>query len=157
MMYTKRVAILYKSMHHGNTKKLLDAIVAAHPDVVLVEAGRASFDPAAFDVVGFASGIYMGKAHKAVRQALAEMDAAQGKEAFFLYTCGSEKDGGKYGETFVDALREKGFRTLGAWWCLGYDTFGPLLLIGGLYKGRPNEKDRADAVAFFERMVEANA
>ena len=32
-----KTAIAYYSMHHGNTKKLLDAIVAADPSVVLMK------------------------------------------------------------------------------------------------------------------------
>lgn len=31
-----KTAIIYQSPHHGNTKKLLDAIVTAHPEVALI-------------------------------------------------------------------------------------------------------------------------
>ncbi|MBN1777923.1 MAG: hypothetical protein JW811_07355 [Clostridiales bacterium] len=61
-----KTIILYRSPHHGNTKKLLDAIVQADPDVVLAKAGEDDFDIAQFDTVGIASGVYAGKPHRSV-------------------------------------------------------------------------------------------
>lgn len=38
---------------------------------------------------------------------------------------------------------------LGEFGCKGYDTFGPFKLVGGIAKGRPNERDLEKAQAFF--------
>ena len=53
-----KTAILFYSKHHGNTKKLLDAIAAADPDVDLVDvttAGKTNLS--GYDRIGIASGI----------------------------------------------------------------------------------------------------
>ena len=36
-----KTAIIYYSQHHGNTKKLLDAMAAADPDLTLIDATSA--------------------------------------------------------------------------------------------------------------------
>lgn len=38
-------------------------------------------------------------------------------------------------------LSEKGASVIGSFNCKGFDTFGPLKIIGGKGKGRPNEED----------------
>ena len=51
-------AIAYYSKHHGNTKKLLDAIaIAADIDLIDVTADE-NTDLSGYDRIGFASGIY---------------------------------------------------------------------------------------------------
>ena len=146
-----KTAILYLSPHHGNTKKLLDAIAAAHPDVRLFEAGKETFDPAQYDLVGFASGIYMSKMHKAVVQAMEAMEGG-GRKAFLLFTCG-DSHGGKFSGKYLDLLRQRGFAPCGVYWALGHDSFGPFRLIGGLNKGRPNAEEIAGAVRFYEGLL----
>ncbi len=145
-----RIAIVYRSPHHGNTKKLLDAIQSAHPEVTLVQAGEDTVSLASFDVIGFASGIYMGKLHAAVRKAIAGIDGT-GRKAFALFTCG-DPAGGKYGDKCLSAIRERGFETLGYSWCKGLDSFGPLKLIGGVNKGKPDAQDLQNAVKFYESL-----
>ena len=52
-------AIVYFSRHHGNTKKLLDAIKEAEPAVDLIDVtAPQTTDLSAYDRIGFASGIY---------------------------------------------------------------------------------------------------
>ena len=101
-------------------------------------------------MLGFASGIYAGKLHRKVRAAMESADG-KGRKAFVLYTCGDPK-GGKYGERAVETLRLRGFETLGTYFCVGLDSFGPLKLVGGVNKGRPNEEDIRGAVAFFDGL-----
>ncbi len=144
-------AIVYRSPHHGNTKRLLDAILKAHPEVTLIHAGVDAFAPEAYDFIGFASGVYAGKLHRMVRKVLDDV-AGDGRKAFVIYTCGDPK-GEKFGGRFIKALREKGFDTRGYYWCLALDTFGPLKLIGGMNKGKPDEDDVRGAVAFYESLI----
>ena len=51
-------AIVYYSKHHGNTKKLLDAIATAEEVTLIDVTAAASTDLTSFDRIGFASGIY---------------------------------------------------------------------------------------------------
>jgi hypothetical protein len=145
-----KTLILYRSPHHGNTKKLLDAIARAYPDVDLCKAGEDAFDPARYDAVGIASGVYAGKPHRALRKAL-EGIAGNGRMAFAVHTCG-DKAGGKYGERFLSLLRQSGFSPRGFYWSVGHDSFGPLRLIGGINKGRPDDDDMQGAVRFYASL-----
>lgn len=145
-----KTAIVYRSPHHGNTKMLLDAIVQAHPDVELIHAGKESLDSSKYDAIGFASGIYMGKLHREVRKAMDGL-TGDGRKAFVLFTCG-DTAGGKYADRVMELLQQKGFETRGYFWCVGLDTVGPLVLFGGVHKGRPNADDAKDAVKFFESL-----
>ncbi len=142
-----KTAVVYYSRHHGNTKKVLDAI-AQHYDLTLIDALEAKdTDLSGYDLIGFASGIYYSKFHKSVLQ-FAKDHLPQNKNVFFLYTCGAKKD--SYTDAIASAIDGKGAAILGSFGCLGFDTFGPFKLIGGIAKGRPNEEDLADAVKFFE-------
>ncbi len=52
-------AIIYYSNHHGNTKKLLDAIAASDDSVTLIDTTeQKDADLSSFDRIGLASGIY---------------------------------------------------------------------------------------------------
>ena len=46
-----KTAIVYYSKHHGNTKKLVDAIVAAHPDVDTFNAMEEIPDLSGYDCI----------------------------------------------------------------------------------------------------------
>ena len=53
-----KTAIIYYSQHHGNTKKLLDAIAQKH-EVTLIDVTQTKeCDLTEYDRVGLASGIY---------------------------------------------------------------------------------------------------
>ena len=63
-----KTAIVYYSAHHGNTKKVLDAI-AGKFEVTPIDAVKApDADLTGYDLIGFASGIYYSKFHKSVLQ-----------------------------------------------------------------------------------------
>jgi len=147
-----KTAIVYYSKHHGNTKKLLDAI-ATSEDVDLIDAaGGPDVELSAYDLVGFASGIYYSKFHESVLQ-VADKNLPQGKNVFLLYTCGTKR------KNYTDMIRKiidaKCAQLLGVHGCRGFDTFGPLKLIGGIAKGRPNDEDVAGAVGFFREIVKS--
>ena len=59
-----KTAIIYASPHHGNTKKLIDAIATKH-EVTLIDATQTKDqDLSDYDLIGYASGIYFQKYHK---------------------------------------------------------------------------------------------
>lgn len=144
-----KTAILYESTHHGNTKKLLDAIQARY-EVTLIDATGAVPSLEEYDVIGIASGVAYGKFYKEIL-AQTEAKLPNGKKVFFLYTAGKPSD------SHTNAVRAiaqaKGCACLGAFGCKGYDTYGPFKLIGGLNRGAPTEKDIQAAVEFCGRMM----
>ena len=144
-----KTAIIYYSEHHGNTKKLLDAI-AKQGDVTLIEAtGSPDTNLSEYDLIGFASGIYYSKFHDTVLQ-FAKSNLPENKKVFLIYTYGMNRK--SYTDTITQLVNLKCSKILGAYGCPGFDTFGPLKLIGGIAKGRPNDGDIDGAVKFFVEM-----
>ena len=146
----KKAVIIYHSEHHGNTKKLVEAIAAAYT-VELVEAEKAAdVDFSGYDAIGFASGIYMSGFHPSL-EALAGSAVLRGKQAFVLYTSGSGS--AKYAVAFTEKIKEAGLALLGVYQCKGFDTYGPFKLVGGIAKGHPTAEEITGAVRFFEQQV----
>lgn len=143
-----KTAIIYYSKHHENTKKLLDAVKAASDDeITLIDVTLTpSADLKEYDLIGFASGIYYSKFEKRVLE-FAKKNTPYGKDVFFLYTCGAEKEG--YTKAVRQALADKNVNILGEYGCLGFDSFGPFKLIGGIAKNHPNDAEIAGAVDFY--------
>ncbi len=143
-------AIVFYSQHHGNTKKLLDAIKNADPSVELIDVtAQPTADLSAYDRVGFASGVYFSAFAK---QIISYADAylPEGKDVFYVYTHGAPKG------DFLKAMREvadkKHCKELGEYRCQGYDTFGPFKLVGGIAKGHPTEEEIKGAIAFYKGL-----
>lgn len=144
-----KTAIVYYSKHHGNTKKLLDAI-AKNNEVTLIDVTQTpNADLSGFDRIGFASGIYYSKFHKSLLQFMDE-NLPYDKSVFFLYTYGAKKKG--YTEAAAQAAKSKNAEILGSFGCFGFNTYGPFKVIGGIAKGHPDSSELANAVAFYEGL-----
>lgn len=144
-----KTAIVYYSEHHGNTKKLLDAIAAKH-DVTLINVTKTpETDLSGYDRIGLASGIYYSSFAKHLL-AYAEEHLPEGKDVFYIFTHGAPKG------MFLNAVRKiaeaKHCRELGDYHCQGFDTFGPFKLVGGIAKGHPTEDEISGAVSFYEGL-----
>lgn len=143
-----KTVIVFESTHHGNTKKLVDAI-AAKNEIDLIDATETdSVNYEDYDIIGFASGAAYGKFYKKITS-LAQ-SVPSGKKVFFLYSCG--KNNKDYSENIRRILEEKGCISLGSYGCSGYDTFGPLKLIGGINKGHPDGTEIKGAVDFYASL-----
>ena len=143
-----KTAIIYYSAHHGNTRKLAEAIAQGR-DVTLIDALAAkSADLSGYDLIGFASGIYFGKFHQSVVE-FAKNNLPDGKKAFFLSTYG----GSNGTRTIEETVKAKGVRIVGSFGCKGYDTFGPFKLVGGICKGHPDEADLKNACRFLDGLM----
>lgn len=144
-----RTAIVYYSKHHGNTKKLLDALAEGKAMDLIDVTNVHKQDLSEYDVIGFASGIYYGRFQSGVLK-FAEDNLPHGKKVFFIYTCGAKR------KSYTDAVRKiaeaKNAEILGEYACPGWDTFGPFQFIGGIAKGHPDEKDIREGIAFFENI-----
>lgn len=151
-----KTAIVYVSIHHGNTEKVAKTFAKVlNADLKKPE----QIDPNSlldFELIGFGSGIYFGKHHKSLLE-FAEKLPPTNKKAFIFSTCG-----GTHGKTFSvenfhkplkTILTAKGFNIVGEFNCAGFDTFGPLKLVGGISKGRPNEEDLKNAERFAENLI----
>jgi flavodoxin len=141
-----RTAIVYVSKHHGNTKKLVDAIAEKYEITAIDAMKHSTFDLSEFDRIGFASGIAGSKFYPQMRKIMKEK-LPEGKDVFFLYTCGFKTN--RYCNAVRKIAEKKKARILGEYGCLGYDTVGPFKLIGGIAKGHPDKTDIQKAVEFY--------
>ena len=141
--------IIYASTHHGNTKKVVDAI-AKEFDVELVDATQVhEKDLSGYDLIGFASGIYAAQFHQQIKS-FAQVNLPQNKKIFFIMTSAMNKD---FSKSMAESIKGKNAEVVGKFTCHGYNTFGPFKLVGGTSKGHPDENDLKDAVEFYRRLV----
>ncbi len=149
-----KTAIIYAPVHHKNTEKLVSAVSAAIPDVLLLDATSVILkDLSSYDVIGIASGIFYGKMHKAVLK-FAEENLPEHKKAFVMITSGQSNK--SYGNEAKTLITTRNCTYLGTYDCRGFDTFGPFKLVGGLQKGHPTEDEIAGAVEFVKKIVDAH-
>ena len=143
-------AIIYYSKHHGNTKKLLDAIAAADPEVELVDATeKHEQDLSRYDKIGFASGIYYNKFAEQIIN-FAKVNLATGKDVFFIATAGNPTK--SCFNSIAAVTEEKHCKELGHYISKGFDTYGPFKLVGGLQKGHPTEEEIEGSVEFYKGL-----
>lgn len=147
----KKVAIIYASTHHGNTRKLVDAISQKYPVTQIDAMVQTQADLSEYDLIGFASGIDFGEYYPPVKTFL-KNNLPENKPVFFLYTCAMVRDG--FTKTIREEAMKKNALFLGEYGCRGFNTYGPWKLIGGMNKGHPSAEELAEAVAFFESLTE---
>lgn len=142
-----KTAIIFASVHHGNTRKIVEQI-ARNNDVDLIDATQVKEkDLSEYDRIGFASGIYYGKFHQSVLD-FASANLPGYKEVFLICTHG----GSASYQSIETIIKDKHCNVIGKFSCKGYDTFGPFKLVGGLAKGHPNEKDLTAAMEFYQSL-----
>lgn len=137
-----KTAIIYISVHHGNTKKVVNEM-AELLDADLFDLTKQEVDITQYDVIGLASGCFYRNMHKRIIKFAAETDFLQRQRVFLVCTCGiAYRD---YTKSTKRILNKKGVEVIGSFQCRGFDTFGPFEKIGGVAKGHPNEKDLSKA------------
>ncbi|SFB35492.1 Flavodoxin [Acetitomaculum ruminis DSM 5522] len=148
---SKKAIIICASTHHGNTRKLANAIADKY-GVEIVDATKTKEkDLSEYDLIGFASGIYAGKLHQAVIN-FAKNNLSKNKDVFYIITSAMGKDQYKSIET---AIEGKNANVVGTFACKGYNTFGPFKLVGGTAKGHPDTDDINNALRFYEGLIGA--
>ena len=108
-------------------------------------------DLSEYDVIGFASGIYAFQFGSSAVE-FARKNLPQGKKVFFVYTYGLARGTGS--KDIIEAAIGKNAVILGEYSCKGYTDYGPFKLVGGMYKGHPNEDDLQAARSFIRSILE---
>ena len=146
-----KTAICFYSEHHGNTKKLLDALCAAHSDIALIDVtDRHEVDLSMYDIIGFASGIYFGKFAEPLLN-FARVNLPPQKEVFYIASCGSKRNG--YFKAISDVAKNKQCIEKGEYLSLGFDTYGPFKMVGGIAKGHPDDSEIQGVIDFYEGNI----
>jgi len=112
-----------------------------------------------YDLIGFGSGVYFGRLHSALFEwldKLPEVFPAQpntsGKPAFIFSTSGLSFLAPFWQAPLKAKLAQKGFDVIAEFHCRGFDTWGPLRLVGGINKHHPDQRDLERAATFAHRL-----
>jgi flavodoxin len=145
-----KALIIYESFHHGNTKKVAEAM-AGELDAELAMPRELDIKGLnAYDLIGFGSGIYKGRFHRNIRSLIDNLPPMN-KKVFLFYTCGMDL-GSRYTNEVADKLVHKGFDVVGKFSCPGWDTIPAVAWFGGIKKGHPNARDLERARAFAKSL-----
>lgn len=141
-----RTAIIYASTHHGNTKKLVDAIAKENQVDTIDIISKKDEDLTQYECIGIASGIVFSKYYPQVLDYL-ENKLPTGRKVFFLHTAGDPRE--NQNASAKKITDERNCECLGTYFCKGFDTFGPFKLIGGINKKHPDQSEIDGAVRFY--------
>lgn len=149
-----KVAILYHSYHHGNTRRVVEAMCQGHEVDVFDVTQSAPSDISCYDLVGFASGIYCFTMSRKLLSYGRE-HLRSGQRVFLVYTYGGESMKNRFGRHGREMIVSCGCELVGEFGCLGFNTYGPFGWFGGTAKGHPSECDLRRARVFFKGILEA--
>lgn len=145
--------IVCVSKSHGSTRRVADRMAAVLEAEVLEPE---SVDPeklCEYDLVGFGSGIYFMAFDSRLRDLIRRLPRVEGIRAFTFFTSGArEIPLFDYHKPIRNQLAAKGFEVIGSFSCRGFDTAAPFGFIGGINRGRPDDRDLGRAAAFAERL-----
>jgi flavodoxin len=142
------------SYHHKNTEKI--AKVFARVLDAQIRTPR-HIDPdelQEYGLIGFGSGIYDGKHHKALLDLADKLPKVTNRRAFIFSTSGmtGEAKVAKDHSPLREKLQSKGYTIVDEFGCAGFNTNSFLKLLGGMNKGRPNAKDLKRAEEFAQNL-----
>jgi len=145
-----KALIIYISVHHGNTERVAKVMAnILDADLLQVEQVDASMLEQ-YDLIGFGSGIYVGKHHNSLLDFVDKLPIMRNKKAFIFSTSGLRKMWfiHNFDKLLKEKLQWKGFDIIGQFSCRGYDTSQAAMVVGGINRGRPNARDLKQAEDF---------
>lgn len=145
-----KALIVYISVHHGNTEKVAKVMAnILDADLLQVRQVDASMLEH-YDLIGFGSGIYVGKHHENLLDFVDKLPMMRNKKAFIFSTSGLRKMRfiHNFDKPLKGKLQRKGFDIIGEFSCRGYDTSRAAMIVGGINRGRPSAKDLKQAEDF---------
>ena len=144
--------IILVSYHHNNTQKIAEVIakvinaeIKTPQQINLEELNQ-------YDLVGFGSGIYFWKHHKDLLELAEKLPQQINKKAFIFSTSANTQNTPKFHSLLREKLQSKGYTIAGEFNCAGFNTWGPLKLVGGTKKDRPNSDDLKSAEEFAKNL-----
>lgn len=156
MMYLviiMRAAIVYESLHHGNTKEVAEAMAATIGANLVRLRDRRKADLQEFDLVGIGSGIYGSRHHRDLVAFAARSHFRKGAQVFIFSTAGFPFLSGFWHRALRAELAKKEVTIAGELCLPGYDTYAIFGMIGGINRGRPGEEDLERAARFVRSIA----
>lgn len=159
MTASRSLFIVSASVHHGNTRKVADAIASATSGIVL-EPGAAAHETVRDGaLLGLGSGIFFGSHHDSLLSFAQSLPEKVSRAAFLFSTSGTgyempRKLGRDYHRKLRAILESKGYKMVGEFACKGFDTYGPWGKLGGIARGHPDAADLDRARLFAASLMQ---
>ncbi|MBL8819031.1 MAG: flavodoxin family protein [Planctomyces sp.] len=146
------IAIICHSVHHGNTmqiaKSMAEEFSAQGWTVELLDIEEAAAaDLSQYAMVGLGSGIYFGRHHPEILK-LAETINPPPQVVFLFSTAGLPFLKLLQHGALRRRIKRRSILIMGEHCCRGWDTVGPLWLMGGINRQHPNATDLAKTRTF---------
>ena len=146
--------IVVISIHHNSTWKIADIMVGVldaqinKPQEVNPEKLQE------YDLVGFGSGIYGAKHHRALLNLADKLPKVNNKKAFIFSTAGitGKTKTAEDHSPLREKLHSKGYLIADEFQRKGFNTNSFLKFFGGKNKGRPNAEDLKRAEEFAQNL-----
>ena len=122
-----KTLIICISIHRCNTEKIARAI-AEVLDAKLLKPGEVNVSNLSeYDLIGFGSGIFFQKHHKALLNLVDRLPKAENKKAFIFSTSAVRKMRlfNDFDKPLKEKLLEKGFDIIGEFSCRGFMRWSP--------------------------------
>jgi flavodoxin len=146
------IAIICVSIHHGNTHKLATTLTSElGADLFSVDEAK-NIRLASYQLVGLGSGIYFGRHHGSLRE-LVDSWQAPPRRVFLFSTAGLPFLRWCQHSSLRRRLVRKGCQVVSEFCCRGWDTVGPLWLMGGINRKHPNSRDLDRAIEFAQGLI----
>lgn len=146
-----KTLIICISPHHQNTLKISQKMAEVLEAEIKKPEQFLISELFSYDIIGFGSGIYAFRHHNEILKLAKELPDMKAKPVFIFSTSGA-KNGLKYHKALRKILEKKNCCIIDEFNCIGWDSFGPLKLVGGLNKDRPNENDFKLAQLFAQTL-----
>jgi flavodoxin len=142
-----QTAIIYVSVHHGNTRRVAEAMAEPLGAALFSPDEAMALNTQMPDFVGFGSGIYFGRHHALLFEVVRNLKSMPVR-SFVISTAGISSLSVLWHRSLIAEIRRRGSEVIGGFCCPGWDTVGPLRLFGGLHRHRPNDDDLSRAAQF---------
>ena len=156
VLQMKSLIILF-SYHHNNTEKVANVIAKVLDAQIQTPRQTDPDELQGYDLIGFGSGIYDEKHHRAILELADKLPQVTDKKAFIFSTSammGKDKVA-KDHSTLREILQSKGFTIVDEFACKGFNTNSILRYLGGMNKGRPNAEDLKHAEKFALKLKQS--
>lgn len=150
-----KTVILYRSKHHGNTLKVVQALADHFEDIDLIDIEKLCKheipDLSSYHLIGLASGIYYGECDRDLKR-IAQEALRPGDKCFGIMTYGGADKW--HGRDLDGICRMRQADLLTSFGCPGFDTWGPFKIVGGVQKGHPDDEDIQRAIDFYQKLLD---
>jgi len=150
------------SYHHNNTQKIANVFAKILDAQIKTPQQINPEELQEYSLIGFGSGIYDGKHHKALLDLVDKLPQVTNRKAFIFSTSGWTRYTAENHSPLKEKLQSKGYMIVDEFNCAGFDTYEGdkeanlieklivkiVKLKGGMNKGRPNVEDLKHAEEF---------